>query len=109
MEAPQLKYKYILDGHEPVPVEDPLVWALWYENNRETCVVKQDRVAPMVHVSTVFLALDSDYGQVTPPKLFETMIFGGKDNGYRQRYATYEEAEAGHAELIKELLIAVNN
>ncbi len=46
-------------------------------------------------VSTVFLGLDHSWGS-GPPLVFETMIFGGPNDQYQERYATYEEAEAGH-------------
>jgi hypothetical protein len=39
--------------------------------------------------------------------VFETMIFGGPDDGYQRRYATWKEAEAGHKEalaLVRRLL-----
>ncbi len=35
-----------------------------------------------------------------PPILFETMVFQGKEILDMQRYSTWEEAQAGHAEWI---------
>jgi hypothetical protein len=49
-----------------------------------------------VKISTVFLGLDHSFGG-SVPILFETMVFGGEHDGYQERYATWEEAEAGHA------------
>lgn len=49
-----------------------------------------------VWVSTVWLGLNHQYGD-GPPLIFETMIFGGENDGEQWRYATEEEAEAGHA------------
>jgi hypothetical protein len=49
-----------------------------------------------VHVSTVWLGLDHAMGNTTPPLIFETMIFGGELDEKCQRYATLEEAKAGH-------------
>ena len=46
-------------------------------------------------VSTVFLGLDHAFDGGTP-LLFETMIFGGEHDEYQERYATWDEAEAGH-------------
>ena len=48
-----------------------------------------------VTVSTVFLAVDHQYGD-GPPVLFETIIFGGEHNEEQWRYCTWEEAEKGH-------------
>ncbi len=50
-------------------------------------------------VSTVFLALDHNFGD-GPPLLFETMVFGGKYDQWMDRYHTYEEALAGHNRVI---------
>jgi hypothetical protein len=48
-----------------------------------------------IRVSTVFLGLDHNlYGD--RPELFETMIFGGPHDEEQWRYATWDEAEAGH-------------
>ena len=44
-----------------------------------------------VEVSTVFLGIDHQFGY-GKPLLFETMIFGGKNDGYQTRYSTWEEA-----------------
>lgn len=51
-------------------------------------------------ISTVWLALDHNFDGGAPI-LFETMVFGfdGADE-YMQRYATEEEARAGHAEAV---------
>ena len=61
-------------------------------------------------VSTVFLCLDhAMFGG--PPMLFETMVFGDGiteaddsivENGMR-RYSTWDEAEAGHNEMVAEI------
>lgn len=96
---------YILKGKIPVLEPDIIKWAQWYEKaNRH---VKNDMLPGDIHVSTVFLAIDHSYFGGTP-QLFETMIFGGEHNEYCERYATWEEAEAGHQRAI-ELVYSVNN
>lgn len=51
-------------------------------------------------VSTVWLGLDHSFGD-GPPIIFETMVFGdGDGDQYMQRYATEEQARAGHAETV---------
>lgn len=52
-----------------------------------------------VHISTVLLGLDHSWGD-GPPLIFETMIFGGEHDEYEERYATREQAEAGHARAV---------
>jgi hypothetical protein len=88
--------KYILEGHTPVAVDDVLTWARWYETAARHVATTN---VGEVHVSTVFIGLDHAF-QGGPPILFETMIFGGKQDGYFARYSTWEEAEAGHASAV---------
>jgi hypothetical protein len=45
-----------------------------------------------VQVSTVFVGVNQVF--------FETMIFGGKYNGYQRRCSTWDEAEIEHAEAV---------
>ena len=88
--------KYTLDGKKPIECEDLLTWAKWFETaNRHVAQDERDGV----RVSTVFLGLDHRFGVDGPPILFETMIFGGPHDQDQDRYSTWEEAEAGHAEM----------
>ena len=43
------------------------------------------------------------------PLLFETMVFGGTMNQAQWRYSTWEQAEAGHQEVIKQQLREMPN
>lgn len=54
--------------------------------------------------STVFLGVEHGYNKRGEPLLFETMIFrasGGFLEIYMRRYATLEEAKAGHEEAVR--------
>lgn len=88
--------KAILDGKKVVPIEDTLEWARWYETASRrvgfTRLSKSRRRRN--YVLTVFLGMDHGY---TERLWFETMIFGTSLNQYQERYATWEEAERGHA------------
>lgn len=84
---------YILDGHQPVPC-DLMTWGRWFES-RENRHVANDYIGD-VHVSTVFLGLNHQFG-AGPPLLFETMIFGGEHDQYQERCSTWDEAVAMHA------------
>lgn len=92
---------YVLDGHEPVPVDDALDWGRWLEVADEARTVAVTRT-PAGTVSTVFLGLNHRFGP-GPPLLFETMIFGGKRDQAMWRYSTWAEAEAGHAAAVAAL------
>jgi hypothetical protein len=51
-------------------------------------------------VSTCFLGVDWNYGRGRPI-VFETIVFDGDEvRGLHARYATWEEAEAGHARAV---------
>jgi hypothetical protein len=60
--------------------------------NRNYRVLASKRIGH-VYVSTVWLGLDHSWrgGML----IFETMVFGGRRNGYQERYATEEEARLG--------------
>lgn len=91
---------YILKDREPVPCEDTLEWARWFEK-AENRRVKQEEVAPGVSVSTMFLGIDHNFVPGGDHLLFETMIFGGPRHGYQERYSTWLEAEQGHADAVR--------
>ena len=77
---------YILDGHTPVPADDLLTWARWFQTaNRQ---VADTSLTPHVRVSTVFLGRDHAVGGGVP-LLFESMVFGGPCDGDQERCATW--------------------
>lgn len=93
---------YILNGRVPLRVSNFEMWANWFENaDRQVAITRTPSSkkvgSPIVTVSTVFLGADHNWG-TGPPKIFETMIFGGEHNKYRDRATTWEEAEVMHIE-----------
>lgn len=97
---------YILDGHEVVPEPNLLKWAEWYEHADRT--VRQTHTERFM-VSTVFLGIDTGWGK-GPPICFETMVFTRGDDATpdqideQWRYATWSDAEAGHAATLKRVI-----
>jgi hypothetical protein len=75
-------------------------WAAWMalEHNRVGRWQRGDVV-----VSTVFTGIDHGWGLDATPRFFETMIFGGVHDLWRDRYSTLEQARAGHANVVKAL------
>jgi hypothetical protein len=57
-----------------------------------------------VDVSTVFLVFD--HGFEGPPVLWETMVFGGPDDGWQQRYRSRAAARTGHAAVLARYAIS---
>jgi len=87
---------YILNSKDTVPIrcKDMQEWALLFKESMRR--VAFDRI-DNVEISTVFLGIDHSWLE-GPPLLFETMIFGGEEDGYMVRCSTYEEALKQHKE-----------
>ena len=88
---------YILEGHNPVGVDDIITWGKWFETADRH--VAKTAINDEINVSTVFLGLDHSFGG-GPPLLFETMIFGGEHDQYQDRYETWAQAEIGHEKAV---------
>lgn len=84
--------KAILVGKRVVLCHDLHEWGMWMQNNKRH--VANTHLGG-VQVSTVFLGMDHSF-DATKREWFETMIFGGAHDQECWRYATWEEAEAGH-------------
>jgi hypothetical protein len=82
---------YILKGHEPVPCDDIMWWAWWFETADRRV---RDTARDDVRVSTIFLAVDHGFGG--RKELFETMLFVNGSSVDCERYSTWSEAEEGH-------------
>ena len=95
---------YILKGRQVVPFHGSLrEWHAWKDTNNT--LVKQSQVND-IWICTRFGGIvfqdDEDKGG---PLVFSTRIFDMKSHSYRYprdfgRYATWDEAEAGHREAI---------
>ena len=93
---------YALVGQTPVPVDDVIEWARWFETADR--VVRQERFLDLATVSTVFLGLDHAFGRCRAPVLFETMVFWQDEGGYEQdRCCTWLEAEEMHRRMAREV------
>lgn len=83
---------YILEGKEPV-LADMMTWGKWFQDNDRS--VAMTKLPGDISVSTVFLGIDHNWGEGSP-HLFETMVFGGDDDGYCERTSTWAMAEKNH-------------
>lgn len=91
-------WQWVLDGHVPRQEPDILAWAAWFEDRDARRVALTE--LPGGRVSTVFLGLDHNFMRHGPPLLFETMVFMD-DECEQERYATWDEAEAGHKRMVE--------
>jgi len=94
------KLFYKLEGNEAIPVENMEDWLVSFKGRDRK--VKSTTIGE-VYVSTVFLGLDHSHTEKGLPILFETMIFGGKHDGYQKRYETWAQAEAGHEQAVEKV------
>lgn len=93
---------FILDeNHQPIEV-DMLTWGRWFERieNRR---VGWSQINSECVVSTVFLGLDHNFFGKGPRIMFESMVFGGPEDGYQRRYSTWDDALIGHNAIVKKL------
>lgn len=107
--------KYILEGKSIKEVDDLIQWGKWWETADRT--VARTVLTPVnkvvaflfrkekVLISTVFLGIDHSLFLSPPgdPVLFETMVFKDSscDDLETCRYCTWDEAEIGHADVVK--------
>lgn len=109
-------------GIEPLFEQGPPLWYTLDENKQPHAVsmlesgklLTKDRQVANTYIwlpgrariSTIFLALDHNYFGIGPPILFETMIFGGPQDQYQERYTSWIEAEEGHKRAVFRARIA---
>ena len=58
-------------------------------------------------VSTVFLGMNHAF-RSDKIIVFESMVFGGNNDGMQRRYSTWDEAVKGHNEIVEELSAATD-
>lgn len=98
-------FYYVLGpGNIPIPATDIAAWGelmLGKEKHRRKVAV--DKVGEL-EVSTAFIGMDHNFADDGPPLVFETMVFDGEGGGGEWRwYATWDDAERGHREMIERL------
>lgn len=95
-------YANLING-QVVPAGDSVAeivaWAQQFQDP-ERRRIGLDKIGE-AEVSTVFLGIN--HGFAGPPLWFETMIFGGFEGEYCERYETLEQARAGHARVVAKL------
>jgi hypothetical protein len=98
----------ILIGHEVVQSASLNTWARWFEaasrtlgpDGMPTARHVAHTLLPNGRVSTVFLGIDHGFSG-DRALWFETMVFIGEESVETTRYTTWEQAEAGHAAMVK--------
>jgi hypothetical protein len=90
IDIPQPK-TYVLDQNG-IPVHEPnmVTWGAFLASDAKC--LKQDILSDGTCVSTIFIGIDYR----SPPRLWETAIFGGPHDDYQDRYTSRESALVGH-------------
>ena len=95
--------KYILNAQgEPVAELNLLKWAEWFEHSDQQRIVCQETISG-IEVSTVFLALNHNFGNPMTPILWETKTFGAVKEITKRCSGNREQAEAMHFEVVQEV------
>ena len=89
---------YTLEGKTPIRCEDNAAWKSWLSSCGNARIVG-DAGLGGARVLTEFLGTHENH--FGAPLLFETSVKGGRLDGMVERYATWEEAEQGHLEIIQ--------
>lgn len=91
---------YILDENDK-PILSDILTASKFLQESDRRVVSYTEINSTCFLSTVFLCLDHCYGRGAPI-LYESLWFGGSNDGDMRRYRTKEEALLGHREMLEE-------
>lgn len=75
-------------------------WTATFNTNSLQDEISFDKVGN-VEITTVWLGLDHQLLPAGPPLIFETMIFGGKLDGYQLRYSSESDAIQGHKTIVE--------
>ncbi len=94
-----MKLKHWILKNKRVHEADLLTWARWLETHGKERLIAKTKVGRK-EVSTVFIGIDHNFFD-KKLHIFETMIFPKAD--VYERYATWGEAERGHARAVKSL------
>jgi hypothetical protein len=86
----RLPYYKLDEAGDPVPCEDVLEWARWFQENHEARVVAKTLLPSGCLVSTIFLFFHGG-----DSVLWETMMFNGPYD-VCDRYRSREDALVGH-------------
>lgn len=97
----EIQFYKLVDG-VVVPAKDVLDWTTWFQGANR--IVAHDEGPEGAIVSTVFVGVPMFLWDPNRPRplLFETRVSGGE--GYIDRYASWNEAVAGHAAILARVL-----
>ena len=106
-------YYKLDENYNAIPCEvDELVWnektrrvgndIVGTKLKRFINLISFGKFSVLIEISTVFLGINHQYSN-GKPRIFETMIFGGKYDQEMERYSTWNEAEEGHKRWVERI------
>ena len=95
----RLCYYVLGPNHEVILTKSVARWAEMMESADR---VVGNTMIGETRISTVFLGIDHGL-DASRPLFFETMVFGGPLDQAQWRCSTWEEAEAQHREVVKQV------
>lgn len=90
---------YSLDADKNVIPVTMDQWLANFGRHHRVAMTVKDKSAGRPYASTIFLGLSGAMDDLAglPPRVFETMIIGGKHNGWQRRSPTWDAAIETHA------------
>ena len=82
---------------KPTPSDNLEQWVKWFETANRIVAKTRDEQAVIL---TLFLGINYNWQRKGPPVLWETLVFGGGNDGDAQRYDSLEAAKTGHEEMV---------
>ena len=93
---------YVLDDDAPRLEPNLGRWMDWMAANGKGRRIEETKITDEITVITEFIGVEScpnpDGG---PPKVFQSMVVGGKPNGMMQAYGNVAAARQGHPLLVR--------
>ena len=94
-----MKPYYVLDRDNTVQLAENFdTWMSWVRKNHERMEVALT-VYPHCHIRTMFLGVEANGEDRSPPAVFETVIIGGEHDGQATPAADWAQARHNHARL----------
>jgi hypothetical protein len=87
---------FIIENGQPVCEPDALKWAEWL--HAADRLVARTMIGD-IRVQTDFIGVNAYVSD--PPLVWETMVFGGRWDGYQERHSSEVNARVGHERAVK--------
>ena len=99
---------YVLnEQRQPVTVDSFEEWGEWLYKNKEKRIIASSHFEDGTIIITAFMAHSTPFSDENDPQTFQTQVYGGDHNGKTRYYASWEQAEEGHRQMVLEVRKAI--